>query len=68
MTRHEILQEIKDHPDRHKHRDMNGLMSCAMIGGAIDLSVMAAHEGLHGHNGGVACDVATGPCSCGAFH
>ena len=68
MTAVEKLQDIRNNPSRHKHLDMNGLMACSTINGAVDTSVMQAHEGLHGSNGGVKCDVASGPCSCGAWH
>ena len=36
--------------------------------GAIDLRKMEALEGRFGSNGGVGCDVRSGPCSCGAWH
>jgi hypothetical protein len=63
-----ILKEIKETPDNHRHEDLNALTSCCMINGAIDLAVMQAHEGLCGENGGVKCDVRSGPCACGAWH
>lgn len=63
-----ILKEIKEHPEKHKHYDMSELRVCSTIEGAIDMSIMLAHEGLLGHNGGVGCDVRNGPCSCGAWH
>ena len=68
MTHAEKLKDIKENPQNHRHYDLNGLHSCAMIDGALDLSVIAAHEGLLGYNGGEPCDVRSGPCSCGAFH
>jgi len=63
-----ILKDIKFNPQKHKHYDLNALHACCMVDGALDLELLDAHEGLHGHNGGVPCDVARGPCSCGAFH
>lgn len=37
--------------------------------GAIDLSTFSSFEREPvGYNGGVACDVTKGPCSCGAWH
>jgi len=64
----ERLKDIREHPENHRH-DFNGLQNCAFIDGAIDASVMQAHEGLIGHtNGGRRCDVSTGPCACGAWH
>lgn len=35
---------------------------------AIDMQVMQSFEGRYGSNGGKGCDVAEGPCSCGAWH
>lgn len=66
-TVHTILEDIKTNPSQHKH-SFDELQKCCMIGGALDLIVMEAHEGLLGYNGGVACDVTEGPCACGAFH
>ena len=68
MNRQQIFEDIKKNPSNHKHYDMNGLIACATINGAIDTSLMQAHEGLYGSNGGVKCDVGNGPCSCGAWH
>ena len=67
MTHDEKLKEIKEHPERHRHT-FDGLTSCCMIGGALDISIMDAHEGLLGSNGGKKCDVVSGPCACGAWH
>lgn len=36
--------------------------------GAIDTLKMQELEGRFGSNGGVGCDVLSGPCSCGAWH
>ena len=64
-----VLQDIKEHPDRHQHRDTNDLMACCYIDGAIDLSLQEAHERVSTRtNGGKRCDVISGPCSCGAWH
>lgn len=68
MTHAEKLKDIKENPQNHRHYDLNELQNCAWIDGAIDLAVIDAHGGLLGYNGGVACDVRSGPCSCGAFH
>ena len=35
---------------------------------AIVLSELSQFEGRYGYNGGRGCDVASGPCSCGAWH
>ena len=69
MTREEKLQEIKESPSLHRH-DFEGLQCCCFHKGAIDLGLMEAHEkhASLGTNGGVRCDVTSGPCSCGAWH
>lgn len=68
-TREEVLKEIKEHPERHTH-DFGGLQACCMFNGALDLQVMDWHSEFidMGRNGGVRCDVRSGPCSCGAWH
>jgi hypothetical protein len=60
-------REIVSHPEKHRH-DYNGLVACCMVDGALDTMLMQAHEGIYGSNGGVKCDVSSGPCSCGAWH
>lgn len=70
MTRDEKLADIKAHPERHRHSFESLQRCCTTAEGAIDLSLMEAHE-THaplGRNGGRACDVSSGPCSCGAWH
>ncbi len=64
--RDEILKEIEEHPERHKH-SYEALQRCCFINGALDIALIQAHEGLTGWNGS-ACDVNSGPCSCGAWH
>ena len=61
------LEDIKAHPENHRH-DFGSLTRCCMVNGVMDLSIMEAHEGLLGSNGGVGCDVTSGPCACGAWH
>ncbi len=65
----EKLNDIKDNPDKHRH-EFNALHACCMIDGALDLMLMEAHQkyAALGYNGGRACDVRSGPCSCGAWH
>lgn len=63
-----IVRDIKNNPARHKHETMDELIQCCKINGNVHTSLMQAHEGIHGRNGGLPCDVSTGPCSCGAFH
>jgi hypothetical protein len=66
MTEEQLLREIREHPERHRH-DFNGLTVCSMVGGAISLMIMEAHAGVCGWNGSK-CDVTVGPCSCGGWH
>lgn len=70
----EVLEDIKKHPDRHHHQSHDELVSCCTVlyhgKPVLDLSLIDAHT-LYApiaHNGGVACDVFEGPCSCGAWH
>lgn len=60
--RERLLLEIRDRPEEHRH-DFPGLVACAMRpdGYSVDVGIMEAHESA-------GCDVADGPCSCGAFH
>ena len=69
-THRSVLADIKANPSRHKHADMNALNRCCFIGGALDMSLVDAHRryAAQGRNGGQACDVGRGPCSCGAWH
>ncbi|KKM94644.1 hypothetical protein LCGC14_1196160 [marine sediment metagenome] len=62
------LKDIQNNPENHIHKNFDALMACAFVNGAINLAIMTAHEGLCGYNGGVPCDVRSGPCSCGAWH
>lgn len=64
------IQDIKDHPEKHHHEDLNSLNRCCMVGDALDMALAEAHEEYApvGYNGGRACDVRSGPCSCGAWH
>ncbi len=63
------LQDIKNNPENHKH-DFDGLQRCCIIDGALDTMLIEAHSEYvsMGSNGGVACDVSSGPCACGAWH
>ena len=62
----ERLQDIKDHPEKHRH-SWEGLQACCITDGAFNGALMVAHEGLIGSNG-ARCDVSEGPCSCGGWH
>lgn len=67
-THNSVLAGIKEHPERHRHT-FERLRQCCTIDGAVDLSLMEAHQ-QHapvGHNASP-CDVSSGPCSCGAWH
>lgn len=65
MTHEERIRDVRAHPERHRHRDMNDLTACCMVDGAISIAILEAHEGTQG---GRRCDVQTGPCACGAWH
>jgi hypothetical protein len=69
-TTEERLQEIKEHPEKHRHHDLHALTACCISNGAIDTMLFEAHERYApvGKNGGRNCDVISGPCSCGAWH
>lgn len=67
MTTEEKLQDIKDNHDKHQHTFAE-LQACCMVGGAMDLRVMEAHQGLVPQRNPGGCDVMEGPCSCGAWH
>lgn len=69
MTHDEKLRDIREHPERHRHHDLNDLTACCMTkDGAIDISILDAHEGTQGGTPGHRCDVKVGPCSCGGWH
>ena len=70
MTREELIKDIREHPERHRH-SFSGLQACCMqASGALDLMLMELHGRYVnlGTNGGIRCDVTDGPCACGAWH
>lgn len=69
MTHDEKLKDIKEHPKNHRHT-FNALQQCCMVDGVMHLDLIDAHGKYVdlGTNGGVKCDVTTGPCACGAWH
>lgn len=69
MTREEKIEDIKMHPEDH-HHSFDALTRCCVVDGAVDLSIMQAHQDYApaGTNGGVRCDVTEGPCACGGWH
>ena len=70
QKRTDLLDEIKKHPEKHQHEELQTLTQCCFIDGAIDLVMIDAHQQYApvGYNSGVRCDVRSGPCSCGAWH
>jgi hypothetical protein len=69
VTYEERVEDIRKRPEAHRHLDLNGVNACCVVtGSAITVGLVDAHQGVYGTNGGVGCDVAHGPCSCGAFH
>ncbi len=71
MTNKELLQDIKDHPENHRHKNLDELQNCCTDNnGVVHIHLIDAHSRFapQGINGGVACDVSEGPCSCGAWH
>lgn len=69
-TRESVYFDIIAHPEKHRHRNMHELNQCCFVEGAIHIDLVDAHGKYapQGTNGGVACDVQRGPCSCGASH
>lgn len=70
LTDEEFVKELKDHPERHIHTGMAELTACCMAEGVVDLQRIDQHSQYvnMGTNGGVRCDVVSGPCACGAWH
>jgi hypothetical protein len=66
----EKLLDIVMNPANHAHEGLFEIQQCSMIDEAVDPRLFEAHAELApvGQNGGRACDVKTGPCSCGAWH
>jgi hypothetical protein len=74
----DVLEEIKNYPERHLHLEFQTLQACCVVEvtengnvvQAIDPRLLEAHTDYAplGYNGGRACDVLDGPCSCGAWH
>lgn len=64
-TRAAVLKDIRDNPDKHQH-SFEALQRCCIVGDALDLSLMEAHEGITGRSR--RCDVNRGPCGCGGWH
>lgn len=67
--RNDRLHDVENRPDKH-HHNFRGLTDCCSIKGIMDLELVDAHSTYAslGINGGVRCDVTSGPCACGAWH
>lgn len=69
MTIDERVSDIREHPERHQHHDLNTLTQCCVVDGAVSGLLMEAHTDVSTRsNGGIKCDVFDGPCACGAWH
>lgn len=68
--REDVLRDIQENPLDHAHVDPSSLNACCFVDKALDLGLIDAHSEYAplNYNGGVACDVLSGPCSCGAWH
>lgn len=68
-TRDVRLLDIQAHPENHRHT-IDELVACCTIKGVHDIGLMEAHGEFAsvGVNGGINCDVTSGPCACGATH
>ena len=62
--------ELISSPELHRHHDLFELQTCCAVDGTIDAHRFDLHSRLvdMGTNGGRRCDVAIGPCACGAWH
>lgn len=69
MTTAEKVQEIREHPELHRH-SFETLQACATINGVLVMEIIEAHQqhAPTGCNGGRNCDTTDGPCNCGAWH
>lgn len=62
------LEEIKKHPEKHRHVSYDSLVKCCTLSdGAIHCNLVEAHE-LYATHGDSGCDVLIGPCCCGKVH
>ena len=68
-TRAQIFGDLRNHPERHRH-GFEELIACCTVDGILDMDLIERHTYFVdlGKNGGVRCDVTSGPCSCGAWH
>ncbi|MDE2001394.1 MAG: hypothetical protein KGI60_02385 [Patescibacteria group bacterium] len=64
------VEQIKEFPEKHVHKDADELYRCCMVKRAIDQTLVQAHGDFvdMGSNAGTRCDVVSGPCACGAWH
>jgi hypothetical protein len=75
QTYEEALAELQAHPEVHRHSYQELLACCTLSdasghGVLVDRRLMDAHTRFVdlGTNGGIRCDVLSGPCNCGATH
>jgi len=64
-------QDIRNQPEKHKHETYHALANCCIDpNGCLDLYLHELHAKVAplGYNGGRACDVRKGICSCGTWH
>lgn len=40
--------DIREYPEAHHHADLDELMACCVVDGAVDLRLLDAHRGLDG--------------------
>ncbi len=66
MDIEERIEDIKNNPERHRHRHINDVIECSIVDGAIVITLVQAHEGTSKY--GSRCDVEEGSCSCGGWH
>jgi hypothetical protein len=68
-TQAQVLKDIEDHPEKHKHT-FQELIDCCTINGKVWHTLMTAHAEYCniGEKNGRKCDVISGCCSCGAIH
>lgn len=43
MTKEERLEDIRKHPDKHRH-GVEGLPECCLVNGALDITLLEAHQ------------------------
>lgn len=67
MSFDELMKSVGGRPDNLDRSFEELVASATTEDGAIDLAALDDAPAV-GYNGGVKCDVTSGPCSCGAWH